>query len=270
MHPPRILLGVNIDHVATLRQARGTRYPDPVQAALLAEEAGADGITVHPREDRRHIQPRDVRLIAQVLNTRMNLEMAITEEMLTLAEEVGPAHVCLVPEKREELTTEGGLDVAGGFDACADACARLGTIGSDVSLFIDPEPAQIDAAVRAGASTVELHTGGFAEAAPGSAAANAEYQRLTAAAVHAAELGLVVNAGHGLHYHNAEAVAALPGINELNIGHAIIARALFVGLKDAVREMKRLIIAGQEAGLMAALDAHDHEHEHEHEHGQER
>ncbi|GAA3894303.1 pyridoxine 5'-phosphate synthase [Halomonas cibimaris] len=262
MHPPRILLGVNIDHIATLRQARGTRYPDPVQAALLAEQAGADGITVHPREDRRHIQPRDVRLIAQVLNTRMNLEMAMTEEMLALAEEVKPANVCLVPEKREELTTEGGLDVAGGFDACAAACARLARAGCDVSLFIDPDIAQIDAAVAAGAATVELHTGGFAEAAPGSVAANAEYQRLTAAAVHASEQGLIVNAGHGLHYHNAEAAAALPGLNELNIGHAIIARALFVGLSEAVREMKHLIIAGQEAGLMAALDAHDHHHEH--------
>lgn len=266
MHPPRILLGVNIDHIATLRQARGTRYPDPVQAALLAEEAGADGITVHLREDQRHIQPRDVRLLAEVLNTRMNLEMAITDDMLALAEEIRPAHVCLVPEKREELTTEGGLDVVGGFDACASACQRLAAAGCDVSLFIDPDVAQIDAAARAGAPTVELHTGGFAEAAPGSAVANAEYQRLTSAAIHAAERGLTVNAGHGLHYHNAEAVAALPGINELNIGHAIIARAVFVGLKEAVREMKRLIIAGQEAGLMAALDAHDHEHNHAHEH----
>jgi pyridoxine 5-phosphate synthase len=263
------LLGVNIDHIATLRQARGTRYPDPVQAALLAEEAGADGITVHLREDQRHIQPRDVRLLAEVLNTRMNLEMAITDDMLALAEEIRPAHVCLVPEKRAELTTEGGLDVAGGVDACASACRRLAAAGCDVSLFIDPDAAQIDAAARAGAPTIELHTGGFAAAAPGSAAANAEYQRLTAAAIHAAERGLVVNAGHGLHYHNAEAVAALPGINELNIGHAIIARAVFVGLKEAVGEMKRLIIAGQEAGLMAALDAHDHEHEHDHDHAHE-
>jgi len=266
MHPPRILLGVNIDHIATLRQARGTRYPDPVQAALLAEEAGADGITVHLREDQRHIQPRDVRLLVDVLNTRMNLEMAITDEMLTLAEKIRPAHVCLVPEKRAELTTEGGLDVVDNFDACASACRRLAAVGCDVSLFIDPETAQIDAAARAGAPTVELHTGGFAEAPPGSAAANTDYQRLTAAAVYAAELGLTVNAGHGLHYHNAEAAAALPGINELNIGHAIIARAVFVGLKEAVSEMKRLIVAGQEAGLMAALDAYDHEHDHGHEH----
>ncbi|MYL24509.1 pyridoxine 5'-phosphate synthase [Halomonas alkaliantarctica] len=263
MHPPRILLGVNIDHIATLRQARGTRYPDPVQAALLAEEAGADGITVHLREDRRHIQPRDVRLLAEVLNTRMNLEMAVTEEMLALAEEVRPAHVCLVPEKREELTTEGGLDVVGGFDAIGKACQRLAAVGCDVSLFIDPDEAQIEAAVRAGAPTIELHTGEFAEARPGSEAANEAYHRLTQAAHQANEAGLVVNAGHGLHYHNAEAIAAIPGINELNIGHAIIARALFVGLKEAVAEMKRLMVAGQEAGLMAALDAHDHEHDHD-------
>ncbi|WP_252108560.1 MULTISPECIES: pyridoxine 5'-phosphate synthase [unclassified Halomonas] len=267
MHPPRILLGVNIDHIATLRQARGTRYPDPVQAALLAEEAGADGITVHLREDRRHIQPRDVRLLAEVLNTRMNLEMAVTEEMLTLAEELKPAHVCLVPEKREELTTEGGLDVVGGFDQIQTACERLARAGCDVSLFIDPEVEQIDAAQRAGAPTIELHTGAFAEAVMGSQAANDEYARLNAAAIHAVSLGLVVNAGHGLHYHNAEAIAALPGVNELNIGHAIIARALFVGLKEAVVEMKRLIIAGQEAGLMAALDDHEHDHYHDHANG---
>ncbi|MCB8890092.1 pyridoxine 5'-phosphate synthase [Vreelandella malpeensis] len=266
MHPPRILLGVNIDHIATLRQARGTRYPDPVQAALLAEEAGADGITVHLREDRRHIQPRDVRLLAEVLNTRMNLEMAVTEEMLALAEEVAPAHVCLVPEKREELTTEGGLDVIGSFDQVKAACERLAKADCDVSLFIDPEIEQIDAAHRAGAPTIELHTGAFAEARPGSQAANDEYARLSRAAVHATNLGLVVNAGHGLHYHNAEAVAALPGVNELNIGHAIIARALFVGLKEAVAEMKRLIVAGQEAGLMAALDSHELEHDHDHAH----
>ncbi|TVP43296.1 MAG: pyridoxine 5'-phosphate synthase [Halomonas sp.] len=267
MHPPRILLGVNIDHIATLRQARGTRYPDPIQAALLAEEAGADGITVHLREDRRHIQPRDVRILAEVLNTRMNLEMAVTEEMLALAEDIRPAHVCLVPEKREELTTEGGLDVVAGFDAIASASQRLKAAGCDVSLFIDPDIEQIDAAQRAGAPTIELHTGAYAEARPGSEAANAEYQRLTAAATHAISLGLVVNAGHGLHYHNVEAIAALPGINELNIGHAIIARALFVGLKEAVQEMKRLVIAGQEAGLMAAIDAHEYDHDHTHAEG---
>ncbi|WP_346798706.1 pyridoxine 5'-phosphate synthase [Halomonas sp. Bachu 37] len=262
MHPPRILLGVNIDHVATLRQARGTRYPDPLQAALVAEEAGADGITVHLREDRRHIQPRDVRLLAEVLNTRMNLEMAVSEEMLALAEEIRPAHVCLVPEKREELTTEGGLDVVGGFDALVGACSRLAAAGCNVSLFIDPEPEQIEAAVKLQVPTIELHTGAYAEAPVGSQAAQQEHQRLTRAALLALEHGLVVNAGHGLNYHNVEAIAAIPGVNELNIGHAIVARALFVGFKEAVAEMKRLIISGQEAGLVAALEEHDHEHEH--------
>ncbi|ATJ82280.1 pyridoxine 5'-phosphate synthase [Halomonas beimenensis] len=260
MHPPRILLGVNIDHIATLRQARGTRYPDPVQAALLAEEAGADGITVHLREDRRHIQDRDVHLLAEVLNTRMNLEMAVTESMLALAEEVRPAHVCLVPEKREELTTEGGLDVAGSFEAVADAGRRLAAAGCEVSLFIDPEPAQIEAAANAGAPVVELHTGAYAEAS--GVGAEREHARLVAAAEMAGELGLTVNAGHGLHYHNVEAIAAIPGLHELNIGHAIIARALFVGLKEAVAEMKRLAIAGQEAGFVAALEEHDHDHDH--------
>ncbi|NWN81495.1 MAG: pyridoxine 5'-phosphate synthase [Halomonas sp.] len=260
MHPPRIMLGVNIDHIATLRQARGTRYPDPVQAALVAEEAGADGITVHLREDRRHIQERDVRLLAEVLTTRMNLEMAVTEEMIALAEEVRPAHVCLVPEKREELTTEGGLDVAGSVEAIRGACRRLAAAGCEVSLFIDPEPTQIAAAAEAGAPVIELHTGGYAEASGHEA--SREHARLSAAAEMALELGLTVNAGHGLHYHNVEAVAAIPGIHELNIGHAIMARALFVGLKEAVAEMKRLAIAGQEAGFVAALEEHDHDHDH--------
>jgi pyridoxine 5-phosphate synthase len=260
----RIQLGVNIDHVATLRQARGTRYPDPVQAALLAEEAGADGITLHLREDRRHIQERDVELIAAVLNTRMNLEMAVTEEMIALAERLKPSDVCLVPEKREELTTEGGLDVAAGGDAIADACARLAAAGCRVSLFIDPEPAQIQAAFEAGAPIVELHTGAYAEAA--GEAQRLEYARLAAAAEFADELGLVVNAGHGLHYHNVEAIAAIAGIHELNIGHAIIARALFVGLKEAVVEMKRLMIAGQESGLVAQIESFEHDHDHDHEH----
>ena len=261
MHPPRILLGVNIDHVATLRQARGTRYPDPVQAALLAEEAGADGITVHPREDGRHIQVRDVRLLAEVLNTRMNLEMATTEAMIALAEEVRPAHVCLVPEKREELTTEGGLDVAGSLESVSQACQRLAAAGCDVSLFIDPCVEQVEAAARAGAPTIELHTGAYAEAR--GQAARDEHARLVAAAEMAVELGLVVNAGHGLNYHNVEAVAAISGLHELNIGHAIIGRALFVGLKEAVAEMKRLAIAGQEAGLLAAVEDHEHDHDHE-------
>ncbi|KFF50439.1 pyridoxine 5'-phosphate synthase [Gammaproteobacteria bacterium MFB021] len=260
----RIQLGVNIDHIATLRQARGTRYPDPVQAALLAEEAGADGITLHLREDRRHIQERDVELIAAVLNTRMNLEMAVTEEMISLAERLRPADVCLVPEKREELTTEGGLDVIGGRDAIADACRRLAAAGCRVSLFIDPEPDQIAAAQAVGAPVIELHTGAYAEAQGD--ARGVEYARLAAAAELASELGLVVNAGHGLHYHNVEAIAAIPGIHELNIGHSIIARALFVGLKEAVAEMKRLMVAGQEAGLVAQLESYDEDHDHDHDH----
>ncbi|MDN2655107.1 pyridoxine 5'-phosphate synthase [Cobetia sp. 14N.309.X.WAT.E.A4] len=264
MHPLRILLGVNIDHIATLRQARGTRYPDPVQAALVAEEAGADGITVHLREDRRHIQERDVRLLAEVLNTRMNLEMAVSGEMLALAEEVRPANVCLVPEKREELTTEGGLDVAGDLERIRAACERLAAAGCEVSLFIDPEPEQIRAAFETGAPVVELHTGAYADAS--GEAARVEFERIAAAAELANELGLIVNAGHGLNYHNVEAIAGISGLNELNIGHAIIARAMFVGLKEAVIEMKRLCIAGQEAGLMAALDAHDHDHEHDEDH----
>ncbi|NWO09592.1 pyridoxine 5'-phosphate synthase [Chromohalobacter salexigens] len=267
MHPPRILLGVNIDHIATLRQARGTRYPDPVQAAMLAEEAGADGITLHLREDRRHIQERDVRVLAETLATRMNLEMAVTDEMIAFAEALRPANVCLVPEQREELTTEGGLDVVGACERVGEACRRLAATGSEVSLFIDPEPAQVQAAFELGAPTVELHTGAYAEASGD--AQRIEYQRLVAAAEMAFELGLTVNAGHGLHYHNVEAIAAIPGIHELNIGHAIIARALFVGLKEAVAEMKRLAIAGQEAGVMAQIDAHEHGHEHEddHDHG---
>jgi pyridoxine 5-phosphate synthase len=236
----RVLLGVNIDHVATLRQARGTRYPDPVQAALLAEEAGADGITIHPREDRRHIQDRDVLLLKEMLQTRMNLEMAVTEAMLAFAERVRPECVCLVPEKREELTTEGGLDVKGQEARVANACERLGQLGAQVSLFIDPDPVQIDAAVRCGAPVVELHTGEYAEART-TAESDASFRVVAQAAAYAQEKGLIVNAGHGLHYHNTERVAAIPGINELNIGHAIIARAVFAGLKEAVREMKAIL-----------------------------
>lgn len=234
-----VLLGVNIDHVATLRQARGTRYPDPIQAALVAEEAGADGITLHLREDRRHIQERDVRLIAQVLQTRMNFECAVTEEMLRFAEDIRPAHVCLVPEKREELTTEGGLDVAGQMEKVGAACRRLARAGVDVSLFIDPDPRQIDAAVAAGAPTIEIHTGAYADA-PDADAQEREFQRIRAAVDHAAGR-LVVNAGHGLHYHNVQRIAALPQIHELNIGHAIVARAVFSGLAAAVRDMKALM-----------------------------
>ena len=236
----RVLLGVNIDHVATLRQARGTRYPDPVQAALGAEEAGADGITIHPREDRRHIQDRDVLLLREVLQTKMNLEMAVTDAMLAFAEQVRPECVCLVPEKREELTTEGGLDVDGQEERVAKACDRLAKIGAEVSLFIDPDPVQIDAAVRCGAPVVELHTGEYAEAGEPEAV-EASFKVLADAVAYARKKGLIVNAGHGLHYHNTERVAAIPGINELNIGHAIIARAVFTGLKDAVRDMKAIL-----------------------------
>lgn len=244
IEPSRLLLGVNIDHIATLRQARGTRYPDPVQAAMLAEEAGADGITVHMREDRRHIQERDVRLLQEVLQTRMNLEMAVTDEMLDFAEQIGPAHCCLVPEKREELTTEGGLDVVAQESRIHAACDRLASAGIEVSLFIDPEPAQIDAALRCGAPVIELHTGAYADAAD-TTGQKAELQRIREAARYAHGKGLVVNAGHGLHYHNVEQIAEIPELNELNIGHGLIARALFVGIKDAVVEMRRLMMEAQ-------------------------
>ena len=234
----RVLLGVNIDHVATLRQARGTRYPDPVKAALDAEEAGADGITLHLREDRRHIQERDVRLLRDLLQTRMNLEVALTAEMLAFAREIRPAHVCLVPERREELTTEGGLDVLGQVQRIRDAIAALPA--SEVSLFIDPDLQQIQAAKDSGAPVIELHTGRYAEAETQAERAH-ELQRLAKAVEFARGLGLVVNAGHGLHYHNVQPIAALPGINELNIGHAIVAQAVFVGFKQAVRDMAELI-----------------------------
>lgn len=237
----RILLGVNVDHVATLRQSRGTRYPDPVQAAMLAEEAGADGITVHLREDRRHIQERDVRVMMETLQTRMNLEMAVTDEMVEFALSVNPAHCCLVPEKREELTTEGGLDVAGQFDRVAAAVKTLAAAGIEVSLFIDADPEQIEAAARSGAPVIEIHTGAYADAENASEQA-AELERIQQGVALGVKLGLVVNAGHGLHYHNVEPIAAIPGINELNIGHGLIARALFTGLQEAVREMKRLMI----------------------------
>ena len=237
---PRVMLGVNIDHVATLRQARGTRYPDPVQAALVAEEAGADGITIHPREDRRHIQDRDVLMLKEVLQTKMNLEMAVTDAMLAFAEQVRPECVCLVPEKREELTTEGGLDVEGQEDRVARACERLAKIGAEVSLFIDPDPVQIDAAVRCGAPVIELHTGEYAEARDPETVERT-FRILEDAVAYARKKGLIVNAGHGLHYHNTERVAAIPGINELNIGHAIVARAVFTGLKDAVKDMRAIL-----------------------------
>lgn len=236
----RVLLGVNIDHIATLRQARGTRYPDPVQAALVAEEAGADGITLHLREDRRHIQDRDVYLLNDMLNTRMNLEMAVTEEMIQIALKVKPACVCLVPEKREELTTEGGLNVLANEAAITDACARLAAVGSAVSLFIDADEKQIDAAVRCGAPVIEIHTGHYADATDYKQQVK-ELEKIQLGVAYAIKQGLVVNAGHGLHYHNTEAIAVIPGINELNIGHALIAHAAFVGLKQAVKEMRELI-----------------------------
>lgn len=236
-----IFLGVNIDHVATLRQARGTRYPDPIQAAFLAEEAGADAITIHLREDRRHIQDRDVAVLTETIGTRINLECAMTEEMAAVAIRHRPADVCLVPERREELTTEGGLDVVGAEAAVARFCARLAEAGIRVSLFVDPDPAQLRAAVRCGAPVVELHTGTFADARTPTEAA-AERDRIAAAAAFAADAGLDVNAGHGLHYHNVQAIAAIPQIRELNIGHGIVARAVMVGMKEAVREMKRLLV----------------------------
>jgi len=235
-----ILLGVNIDHVATLRQARGTPYPEPVEAALEAERAGADAVTVHLREDRRHIQDRDVELLRQVVQTRLNLEMAVTEEMLAVAERLRPEDCCLVPERREELTTEGGLDVAGQRERLRQACARLAAAGVRVSLFIDADPRQVEAAAEVGAPVVELHTGHYADAR-GREAQSRELERLARAAELAQAAGLRVHAGHGLHYHNVAPVAALPPVRELNIGHAIVARALFTGLAEAVREMKRLM-----------------------------
>jgi pyridoxine 5-phosphate synthase len=234
-----IALGVNIDHVATLRQARRARYPDPLYAALAAEEAGADSITLHLREDRRHIQDRDVFVMREALQTRMNLEMAVTEEMLRIAQQVRPQDVCLVPESRQEVTTEGGLNVTGQAARIADAAAALAGAGIRVSLFIDPDVAQIEAARRAGAPVVELHTGAYAEAA--GAARAREFERLRTAARHADALGLTVNAGHGLNYHNVGPIAAIREIVELNIGHAIVARAILDGLPKAVSDMKRLM-----------------------------
>ena len=243
--PQRVLLGVNIDHVATLREARGTRYPDPVQAAIEAEQAGADGITVHLREDRRHIQERDIRLLKEVMQTRMNLEIAVTDEMLAFAEEIRPEHICLVPERRDELTTEGGLDVAGNLARVQKAVEQLSGYGCEVSLFIDADPRQIEAARNAGAPVVELHTGHYAEAS--GAEQSEALQRIRDGVAYARKLGLVVNAGHGLHYHNVEPIAAIPGIHELNIGHAIISRALFSGLAGAVADMRGLIMTGEAA-----------------------
>lgn len=236
-----IFLGVNIDHVATLRQARGTRYPDPIQAAIEAEQAGADSITLHLREDRRHIQQRDVAMLSDILQTKMNLEMAVTEEMLAMAEKYHPSDCCMVPEKREELTTEGGLEIAGQLSKMKDACQRMAEANVIVSLFIDPDFDQIEASVECGAPVVELHTGRYADAET-SAEADHERRIIINAAEHAHNLGLQVNAGHGLNYHNINAIAEIPELVELNIGHAIVARSVFTGFQSAVREMKQLML----------------------------
>ncbi len=236
-----ILLGVNIDHIATLRQARGVNYPDPVHAAAVAEQAGAAGITIHLREDRRHIQDRDVYLLKQTLQTRMNLEMAATDEMVAIACEVEPEFVCLVPEKREELTTEGGLDVAGQLDRIREVVAKLSAKNIKVSLFIDADEAQIRAAQAAGAPYIEIHTGHYADATDSTSQA-AELERIRSAAQFADQLGLRVNAGHGLHYHNVKPIAAIPEFEELNIGHAIVARAVISGFAEAVASMRQLML----------------------------
>jgi pyridoxine 5-phosphate synthase len=241
--PAFIGLGVNIDHVATLRNARGTTYPDPIAAALRAEDAGADTITLHLREDRRHIRDADVRAIRPALRTRMNLECAVTSEMIDIACEIAPQDVCLVPEKRQEVTTEGGLDVLGHFDAVQQACATLARAGIRVSLFIDADPAQIRAAQQAGAPVIELHTGRYAEAE--GASQQAELARVAEGVDLGVSLGLTVNAGHGLHYQNVQPVAALQGITELNIGHAIVAHAVFAGWENAVREMKAIMVSAR-------------------------
>jgi len=238
-----IALGVNIDHVATLRQARRGRYPDPLHAALIAEEAGADSITLHLREDRRHIQERDVTSLREALQTRMNLEMAVTDEMVRIAQKVLPQDCCLVPESRQEITTEGGLNVVEHSARIGDAVKALGASGVRVSLFIDPDLEQIEAAQRGGAPVIELHTGAYAEST--GAACAREFERLCAAAKFAARLGLIVNAGHGLNYHNVEPIAAIPEIVELNIGHAIVSRAIVDGLAKAVRDMKELMRAAR-------------------------
>ena len=240
MASSNIKLGVNVDHIATLRQARGTQYPSVVQAALRAEEAGADSITIHLREDRRHIQDADVYALRPLLQTKMNFEMAVTDEMVGIALKVKPQDVCLVPERREERTTEGGLEVAGNLARIKEVCKTLADAGIRVSLFIAPDIAQIDAAKTAGAPVIEIHTGKFADSEGAEQAE--ELARIQKATAHALSLGLVVNAGHGLNIHNVHHIASIPGIEELNIGHAIVAHAVFVGWEYAVREMKALMI----------------------------
>jgi pyridoxine 5-phosphate synthase len=242
-----IKLGLNIDHVATLRQVRGARYPNVVRAALLAESAGADAITLHLREDRRHIQDRDVEVLREMLQVRMNLESAVTDEMIATALRIKPHDLCLVPERREELTTEGGLDVARYFDAIKAACERCAEVGIRVSLFVDPDQKQIDAARQAGAPVIELHTGKYADADSVPEHLH-ELERLRVAAVHAQALGLQVNAGHGLNYHNVQDIVTIPNVVELNIGHAVIAESLFIGLDAAVRKMKALLEGKQIKG----------------------
>lgn len=235
-----MLLGVNIDHVATLRQARGTTYPQPLEAARLAEQAGADSITVHLREDRRHIQDHDVVEIKEAIAIPLNLEMALTDEMLAIAESIRPAYCCLVPERREELTTEGGLNVRDEVNRISEGCQRMQDSGIRVSLFIDADAEQIEAASRTGAPCIEIHTGHFADA-EAAEDVEKEKEKIANAVKLAMDLGLEVNAGHGLNYDNVKAIASIPGFVELNIGHSIIARALFVGLPNAVKEMKLLI-----------------------------
>lgn len=236
-----VFLGVNIDHIATLRQARGTRYPSPVYGAMIAQEAGADLITLHRREDERHINAADVRLIKAAIHIPMNFELAVTEDALKFAEEILPERTCLVPERREELTTEGGLDVLSRHEAVALAVKRLQRIDSEVSLFIDPDLSQIDAALSVGANAIELHTGCYADATTPLLQAH-ELQRIIIAAEYASKLGLIVNAGHGLNYHNVKPIAAITHLRELNIGHAIIAQSIFCGLEKAVKEMRGLML----------------------------
>lgn len=246
-----LFLGVNIDHIATLRNARGTHYPDPVHAADIAERAGADGITVHLREDRRHIKDRDVRLLKETMNTRLNLEMAVTDEMVAIATEVQPTFCCLVPEKREELTTEGGLDVVGGLERITRANQKLMDKDIIVSLFIDADRAQIDAAKQSGAEFIEIHTGQYAEATS-EKQQRVELEKLKEGIAYAHAIGLRVNAGHGLHYHNVKPIAAIPQLVELNIGHAIIARAAFDGLQKAVADMRALMQEGRQQTKISA------------------
>ncbi len=239
----QLLLGVNIDHVATVRQARGTSYPDPIHAALIAEQAGADSITLHLREDRRHIQDDDLRRLNDSMTTHMNLELAVTDEMVAIALQTGPQDCCLVPEKREELTTEGGLNVVGQQQRIAEVCAALTEAGIRMSIFVDPDPKQLDAAVATGAPVIELHTGAYADAS--GELQSRELQRIRVAAKHASDIGLIVNAGHGLHSQNVTPIAEIPQIVELNIGHSIVAQALFDGFANAVSKIKALMLAAR-------------------------